>query len=1380
MPRGQARVFEDGGEDENLKAQKRCCVYKYIRMGQSLGERFRGNRMLKCVFCGHEFQGNQFVAARHFRQGKGCPEVTDKALVDIHYNSEYKMSDKFLQRIQQFEEFHGPTPAMDPRRDEGGQGEMRDAEKQIDVQQSQYFASAHVSVGTRAGADTAEAGPSAGKRKEREEGVRPTAAAAAQKRLWQNTITESFSSKWQMEFKKKWLRFVHSQRLAFNVFRSEPWLDVVRHFRDLSGPVKVLWPSENEIADIETIVHTADDVGADLAEVRAPFYVTGATIMSDGRKSRDARPIVNFLVGGSRGVMLVRTTNREVRSALERTVDGDTWGMVPWDHSVRQLAKWVRWQVRHGSWWDSMGVLFRIMDPVYDLLRRLDRGGLHMSWVVEWTQDLARCVAEEVCALPADLAHYIVRRVQARCAHMLEPAHAAAHLLCPNRQDLRYFEGVVSDYDASLVREAESYILSQTGFSVASRDYETACAQLRDFHTRRGTIAWGGRDGDRDTQRCMGDAETYESGCWWSRYGQCAPQLQVIALRTKKRNRLEFEKVAKLVEISANVCLLSHQRAGREFALPWTLDESLLDVEGGIGIRPSWKGTDESRTREELEEQRRSWQRDPCGSRAPPGDVGDVFGTRAATLHPYPRDDSDSEGDEDEDESAGPATATPTADERDEWSDPKDVRRRSGGDDLFVPIDLEEESGGRHGSPVKRPRPTSTGPLPAEWEKNPGSAPSRGAESGIGHRPLGRSGTASSTALPTSTEELHRQPAGADRYQRLVRGPRQRLKDRLEGGPSPVQRDDGDRQGLVGGDGGALAGGGGGAEVAAAFEGILMGGGCGFKGDEDRTPPGETYEERLDRLDSRRAALMAQRDPRTQELACLAAEDRRRQLGTFTPASVDVGPAAHTDPPTEVHDTTQREAASAEVSSTGVDVQQGTHESGLAPIEEPRSEPAQPPAVQLRPEETLQEVAGVPLPAGSVEGAMQISPGLEDIQTGQSVGVDDIRPSAQAEGIAPTTGGDRAVVGAVGVGELGVPSAADPMSTSGGEDPAQVDRRDADGQEIPQTLVVRTAVGPVVPHQAPFLEGYRRRAHGGGPVQERRVGRGACIPPVPTFVPSQTRPEIRHVATPRGSLPFGFMTAEELEDHGRRDLTEIDQRILRSVPEEGKLPHVQDLSWGPASPSLPSGCSIAAPSGGAAGGLPSGGSVAVAYGGAAGDLPSGGSVATPSGGAAGPSSPLTAAPREGGSLTPRSVDRRRRDTTKCARELLDTMFSHTDRPWSEARRVTTASVGRQPSLRGASTAVRHQDVVASGFGGRGGGGGGSGGQGDDIREGAGVAAASAVDPPLTYGLREASIILHEPDVVTRPRQETRAIRSTPGGGDFRDRRSTYGMRVTPT
>ncbi|GBG66388.1 hypothetical protein CBR_g60040 [Chara braunii] len=1350
MVRTQARAFEDAGEDENRKAQKKCCVYKYIRVGQNLGERFCGNRMLKCLFCGHEFQGNQFVAGRHFRQGKGCPEVNDEALVDIHYNTDYKLDGKILELMRRFEELHNPAPVMDPCRDEGGLGQERDDEDVIDVdnvmeegaraglserdrrkgvvsepggQQGEYFKDAHVSARAQAHVGADEARPSTGKRKERHEGARP----GAQKRLRQNTIKESYCSQWQTEFKKKWMRFVYSQRLAFNIFRSELWLDVVRHFRELPGPVKVLWPSENEIVDIETVVRTADDVVADLAEVRAPFYVTGATIMSDGRKSRDAKPIVNFLAAGSRGVMLVRTMNREgerdqaedvlarwikvfddfprmhvcnkmlsdigcssawtrdiimrgravvrfikehgaalyifkrestqmgliypcethfasvfammehllaVRSALERTVDSDSWGMVPWDRSVRQLARWVRWQVRHGPWWDSMTILFRIMEPMYDLLRRLDHGGLHMSRVVQWTQDVIQEVAQEVRVLPPDSAHFIVQKVQARCAHMLEPAHAAAHLLCPNRRDLRYYEDVVSDYDASLVREAEVYTSSQKRFDVASPEYETACAQMCDFHTRRGSIAWGGRDGDREAQRCTGDVETYEAGCWWSKWGQCAPQLQVIALRfmyiwtcsspaernwavhegvqTKKCNRLEFEKVAKLVEISANVRLLSHQRAGRGFALLWTLDESLLDVEAGIGTRPSWKGTDDRRTQEELECQSRSWQRDPYGSRAPLGEVADVFGTRAATLRPYTRDDdSDYEGQEQEDEWAGPTAATTAAQEADEWSDPEDVRRRSGGDDFFVGVDLEGEA--------------------------------------------------------EVMSRLLRRLAGTHLGILARSGCRRVAEEVMPHGESESRGDISVGMHAVMGEISALRS----ESFSPAMRAEFMSSAPEAEGVEDCRPPAETSAERLDRLDSRRACLMARADPRTQELAHVAFEERQRQLGTFTLASVG----------------TRGEAALADASRMGGDVEQGSHETGFAPPEDPRVVPDRPSHDEQRQEDSLHEGAGMPLATGLVAGA--------------------------ADPIALTTGVEEDVAGDVDV-------------TGAGRDGAQVDSEvvpredvrdghDGDRQETPQTLVVRTAVGPVVPHQGPFLVDLGRRAHGGGPVAERRVGRGTCAPSVPTFASSRERPQIRYVATPRGSLPFGCMTAEELEAHGGMDLTEIDRRCFKRPLRAGRLAHVQDLSWGPASPSLPSG----------------------------------GSVAAPSHGATGPSSPASVVGDESGSLTPRSAARRRRDTTDHARVSEDSMlFGRTDRPWSETRRVTTASAARQPGLREVSMTGSRRDVVASGFGGRGGDSGGMPGR----CEGSGGATGGGADPPLTYGLREASLILQEPEVVTKARQ----------------------------
>ncbi|GBG81051.1 hypothetical protein CBR_g31607 [Chara braunii] len=65
----------------------------------------------------------------------------------------------------------------------------------------------------------------------------------------------------------------------------------------------------------EGVIHAVETHRAELAEeleeVRQPFWVTSATLLSNGRKSRDGRPIVNFLAAGSRGVVVYTTINRE-------------------------------------------------------------------------------------------------------------------------------------------------------------------------------------------------------------------------------------------------------------------------------------------------------------------------------------------------------------------------------------------------------------------------------------------------------------------------------------------------------------------------------------------------------------------------------------------------------------------------------------------------------------------------------------------------------------------------------------------------------------------------------------------------------------------------------------------------------------------------------------------------------------------------------------------------------------------------------------------------------------------------------------------------------------------------------------------------------------
>ncbi|GBG70837.1 hypothetical protein CBR_g8137 [Chara braunii] len=428
-----------------------------------------------------------------------------------------------------------------------------------------------------------------------------------------------------------------------------------------------------------------------------------------------------------------------VQRPLERMVDKTDWCRESWaTTSIRQHARWVRWQIRHGSWWDSMDILRAVMEPAYDLLRKMDHGGLCMSRIVECSGWLAREVEAVVRPLDDGLADQIFRCVQERVAHMCEPVHAAAHLLCPMRRSMRYYSGVVKDEDKRLMREAEQYILSQTGFDERRKEYRDAVLQLRDFHIRTSTCAWGRERARAAVEMCVREQETVESGLWWSQYGGCAPELQRIALRvlymwtcsspgernwaihesihTKKRNSLLFPKVPKLVEITANTRLLALQSGGGGLVLPWTQDESILDVEGGLEADAVCEGVDHGIPEEDLDVQAQLWRRDACGSRLPPS-IEDVFGVQAATLRPYPRDDSSGDEREEADEGfcpRGVGAAWRAEDDDDTWSDPEEVRRRSGGRDLF-----EDTARGRFGvegcwdgsgSPLVEPIPHTSSP----------------------------------------------------------------------------------------------------------------------------------------------------------------------------------------------------------------------------------------------------------------------------------------------------------------------------------------------------------------------------------------------------------------------------------------------------------------------------------------------------------------------------------------------------------------------------------------------------------------------------------------------------------------------------------------------
>ncbi|GBG75040.1 hypothetical protein CBR_g19553 [Chara braunii] len=261
----------------------------------------------------------------------------------------------------------------------------------------------------------------------------------------------------------------------------------------------------------------------------------------------------------------------------------NAWASIPWEWRLIPQARWVRLQIHDGQFLRHVEFAILVMEPVHQLLRRMDRGGMMMSIVYEWSQHLVRLMR-----LMPVLAEFLacVGEVEMRLMHLLEPAHAAAHLLNPRRRSLKYFESLhTTSEDVEVIRECDRFLLAQTGGDSTGRDYLIVRAQIRHFHARRGN--WG------DLSMSAGGSPT-ASRCaaWWFAHGVAHPELRSIAIRvmhmwasaaernwaehecilTAKRNKLGFAKLAQLVEITTNLKLASCRQHGGGYVLPWIMD----------------------------------------------------------------------------------------------------------------------------------------------------------------------------------------------------------------------------------------------------------------------------------------------------------------------------------------------------------------------------------------------------------------------------------------------------------------------------------------------------------------------------------------------------------------------------------------------------------------------------------------------------------------------------------------------------------------------------------------------------------------------------------------------------------------------------------------
>ncbi|GBG81904.1 hypothetical protein CBR_g34087 [Chara braunii] len=301
-------------------------IWKHVTQGQKVGtwEKMHGDHTLRCNYCKAVFQGNQSKAARHFTQPKRCKQASMSVLVDIWNKTDYKFDDRHEGGIRQYMEEQGivdarslPERGTQTRQAGGGGRSHRDEDimNQSAVDEVEAFLDrqarreADAMQRTGGGCRNAEK-RERGRGKRGVDEVDDDIPAQGRKRPRQMTIDEVYDGDAQQRARSTFLQWVYDAGIPFRAFWRSSWRRHRKAVAKLPRGVRMVYPSFKEIGG-SGVIEERNAVASMLAHVRASFMAIGAIILTVGRKSRDLRPIINFLVAGKHGALLHATACRD-------------------------------------------------------------------------------------------------------------------------------------------------------------------------------------------------------------------------------------------------------------------------------------------------------------------------------------------------------------------------------------------------------------------------------------------------------------------------------------------------------------------------------------------------------------------------------------------------------------------------------------------------------------------------------------------------------------------------------------------------------------------------------------------------------------------------------------------------------------------------------------------------------------------------------------------------------------------------------------------------------------------------------------------------------------------------------------------------------------
>ncbi|GBG64682.1 hypothetical protein CBR_g46224 [Chara braunii] len=302
----------------------------------------------------------------------------------------------------------------------------------------------------------------------------------------------------------------------------------------------------------------------------------------------DSRPLELIQPGetrfGTNFVMLQRL--REVGAVLLGTVSPSLW-----DRPAASRARACKELIRDPGWWLTVERACTLLQPVYSLMRGMDRDG-RMGMQV-WSLGITLEKRMNILPMDCETRTIVMKKVKERVRMMALPVHAAAWMLHPLHRSPRLFDDLESEEIMNTLAHFAAV------YTKNSKEYKECWRSLESFHHK--SPEWI-RPNAEEALAC-----THVSlAQWWLTCGKNHKSLQEIAvavlsmwttaspcernwstfdlIHTKRRNLLSPENLQMLVFIHWNKKLLKMSKMKTGFVntkrLEWETPEDVAPYDG--------------------------------------------------------------------------------------------------------------------------------------------------------------------------------------------------------------------------------------------------------------------------------------------------------------------------------------------------------------------------------------------------------------------------------------------------------------------------------------------------------------------------------------------------------------------------------------------------------------------------------------------------------------------------------------------------------------------------------------------------------------------------------------------------------------------------------